>query len=414
MFKKLSIRQRSIFLMACGQAIGFLFTPVLSRLYAPSDFGAFLIFTNIFSILNISITLRYEQAILYEKNSKSTQDIFSLSCFCSIVLLAFATPLLFLFHPFDKFSNHVGFIILLLITSAFFSASQKIFMMLLTKWRNFKSISNINFLKPGLVGFIQVMIGLLSVGFLPLAIGHTLAYLTLLSATLYFDARLIKYVARFKISPNLVETAHKFKDYPIFNMSQNVVYVISEAAIPFLIVAKYGLAAGGIYWFASKVTTVPSQVLVESVRPMVYKQVSSCMLHGNKILNTLLKNSVLLSIPFLFFSLVLYFFGSFIFNSVFGAKWDNGGILASILLISSAVNAAIVPFIATLPVIKRQHHFLIVEVVCLVVKSLSFLLFSRYLNLEQVLLTSVAFSAAIYLIFMISIIYKLKQMKYEK
>ena len=78
---------------AAAQAIGFALTPVISRLYSPSDFGVFGSFDAVLTVIAAGVTLDYSQAVMLPKEKKDAINLFMLSCasaviFCIISLAA--------------------------------------------------------------------------------------------------------------------------------------------------------------------------------------------------------------------------------------------------------------------------------------------------------------------------------------
>jgi O-antigen/teichoic acid export membrane protein len=61
-----------------GQAIGFLFTPILSRLFAPDAYGTFSVFRTIVSLVCVIACLRYQLAILLPEKDEDAAHLFML------------------------------------------------------------------------------------------------------------------------------------------------------------------------------------------------------------------------------------------------------------------------------------------------------------------------------------------------
>ena len=75
---------KSVFLLAGGTAIGqaiYVFvTPILSRLYSPSDFGVLAIYAALLSILGTFTSLSYHLAIPLPEEDASAINLLVLSC----------------------------------------------------------------------------------------------------------------------------------------------------------------------------------------------------------------------------------------------------------------------------------------------------------------------------------------------
>ena len=65
---------------AAAQAIGFALSPVISRLYTPSDFGVFGSFGAVSGVIAAGVTLEYTQAIMLPKSREDAINLFVVSC----------------------------------------------------------------------------------------------------------------------------------------------------------------------------------------------------------------------------------------------------------------------------------------------------------------------------------------------
>lgn len=81
-----------------AQAIGLLVYPVLTRLYAPDDFGLLNLFLSIGGILALLATAEYQYAIVLPKDDKKAQSIMQVGIFISLIV----TMLVLLSVPFSR------------------------------------------------------------------------------------------------------------------------------------------------------------------------------------------------------------------------------------------------------------------------------------------------------------------------
>src|ERR1700722_8176614 len=77
---------RSASILAGGtmmaQAIAIASSPVLTRLYKPSDFGALQIFISVLGLVLVAATGRYDVAILLPEDEQSSIDLLGLAILC--------------------------------------------------------------------------------------------------------------------------------------------------------------------------------------------------------------------------------------------------------------------------------------------------------------------------------------------
>ena len=70
---------------AAAQAIGFALSPVISRLYTPSDFGVFGSFMAVSGVIAAGATLEYPQAIMLPRSHEDAINLFVVSCLTTAV-----------------------------------------------------------------------------------------------------------------------------------------------------------------------------------------------------------------------------------------------------------------------------------------------------------------------------------------
>ena len=64
-----------------AQGITIAISPILSRIYSPSDFGIFAAFSSVIAMISLIIGGRYEVAILLPKKDEDAANLFALSVF---------------------------------------------------------------------------------------------------------------------------------------------------------------------------------------------------------------------------------------------------------------------------------------------------------------------------------------------
>ena len=73
---------------ALAQLILLLVSPILTRIYSPSDFGDLAIFLSILSVISVFVCGRYELAIVLPKNVEEAINVLGLSFFLTVLRLS--------------------------------------------------------------------------------------------------------------------------------------------------------------------------------------------------------------------------------------------------------------------------------------------------------------------------------------
>src|SRR5207248_6310135 len=69
-----------------AQAVGFALTPVISRLFSPTDFGLFGSFNAVAAVIGAVVTLEYTQSIMLPKDKRDAMLLFFVSCVATCVV----------------------------------------------------------------------------------------------------------------------------------------------------------------------------------------------------------------------------------------------------------------------------------------------------------------------------------------
>jgi len=81
-----------------AQALPILFSPILTRIYTPEDFGLLAVFMSLTSIFGTIANARYEMAVLLPKKETEAINIVSLGTIISTSLSIFLLVFLLFFH----------------------------------------------------------------------------------------------------------------------------------------------------------------------------------------------------------------------------------------------------------------------------------------------------------------------------
>ena len=324
-----------------AQAITILFSPVLTRIFTPEEFGIFYLFSSIADILVIFATGRYELAILIpEDETEAANTVWSagfLATIFSFLLLIFIyffnlkiglwlrepqiSPWLYLLPPFIFIRG---------------------WMVSLHYWHNrhkrFKVITGSRIAESSTNVGTRIGLGVLNFGTGGLIIGTLLGRLaTLLTYFIYFiknDKKNFPKPQKASIKKQL----QRFKNFPK-NMVPASFFNASATQLPnILINFFYTATVVGHYGFMNRIVRTPLSVVGRSFEE-VFKQKASEELqqvgHCKNIFYKTLKRLFAIAIlPFILF----YFIAPTVFQIVFGEEWRIAGEYAQIFTIPLFLN----------------------------------------------------------------------------
>ena len=328
-----------------AQLIFILFSPLLSRLYSPHEFGMYALFMSILNPLSIIATGRYEQAIVLPESDKDAISIYSITNLISviisslliIILIFFGDKLVHLLKA-EQLGNWLYMIPVSLILLTFSQSSTFWFI----RKKTFKasavnkiSQSSFNIMCSVPMGFLHVNKGLI--------IGDVAGKFVLALVSVYqsvksgLNFRLLKLQC---IIDNLI----RFRKFPLYNAIPSLLVTLS-LSIPIFYINSYfsGSDTGfvnqtrlALFVPLSLISAAISQVLLNRFSEK-RKAGSSITREFKKILGYIITVGVLVL-------LAILAGGRTLFSLVFGNEWAIAGEYAKILVFSYIIQFIVSPF----------------------------------------------------------------------
>ena len=358
-----------------SQIISIVFSPLLSRIYTPIDFGLLHIFLSFISILTIIATLKFEMAIPLPSDDKIAIHL----VISSIIFITFFTLIiginLYIFKPFlikifdlQQIANHLYLIPL----GTFFAA----FYLILNYWairkKKFNTISKTK-IKQGALGIvIQIGLGLIGLKPLGLLIGsifkRAAGFYELLKIVLQ-DKKLLK--ENFNLE-KIISSIKRYKKFPLVS-SQSALINTVGLNLPILLFANfYGSEKVGFFSLVLMVVNIPLTTIGISLSQVFISETSELINKDKKQLKKLyyriVKNLFLIGfIP----CLVLLIWSPKLFPVIFGEKWIISGEIAQILAIMFLIQFTVVPTSQMLTILEKQEIQFIWDLLRLITVYLS-------------------------------------------
>lgn len=353
---------------ALANLITLFFTPILTRIYGPEEYGYLSVFSSIVYTITPAISLTFPIAIVVAKSASEAIKLAKLAFGTLLLLCTLLATLFFIFESpildtlnLGKLTGY-GFLIPLcvLISGSFY---------ILEQWnirtKAFKTIAISLTLRTSFIGTSQTLLGMLS----PKAIILVTLYTVGLAGQtifLYLRSR------RSSITKGATESyrslIRRYKEYPIYRAPQIVLNSIAFSAPVLFMSASFGTAAAGLYALAFNMLLVPVTLLGKSFGDVFFSEIAGKYQSGealSPILKQAHRNLLLVGIvPFGLVALT----GPQLFSLAFGQEWSVSGVYAQWIapwLLTVLVSR---PSVACIPVLGLQRFMLIHEAVLLVLK----------------------------------------------
>jgi len=344
-----------------AQAIPIAISPILTRIYSPTDFGLLALFLAILSLFSVGINARYESAVMLPRKDEDAINIFALGIIINMTLSVALFIVVFLFNTSitellgdERISIWLYFIPLTL----FFTGLFNILNSYNNRQKYYRDIADATIIKSMVMAVVQVGLGLVKSGASGLISGQILsqffANMRLLK-NIISDRRLLDSIHWLKI----VALARKYKKFPKFSLPSALANVLSGHLSNILISIFYSVTTLGLYSIVQRILGIPSALMGQSIGQVYYeKGMEEKKNSGDvKVLFMFtLKRLILLGFPAF---LILFFIAEELFAFVFGEEWRVAGQYAQIVIPMFFVRFVV----ATLSVTYDMFGFLKTELI---------------------------------------------------
>lgn len=366
-----------------AQAIPIAISPLLTRIYAPEDFGVYSIFIAITSILGSLATGRYELAIVLPEKEEDAINLLALSIiittmvslFLSIMILFFKDQL-FLYLGNDNLKEWIFIVPVSIFLTGFYNALNYYNV----RNKKYKDISNAVIIKAVSISSIQLSLGLLKSGAAGLITGQLVSQFfgnSALIRNLLADKGQLSTISKNKIT----KLALKYKKFPQFSLWAGLLNSLSVHLTNILISSYFSIATLGLYAFVQRILGTPSALIGNSFGQVFLQAATKEKQESGKAINTfklMFKKLIIIGLPTF---IILFIVVEDLFALIFGEPWRLAGEYAQILSVLFAVTFISSPFSMIMTVFEKQKQALLINTI-LLFSSIGILLISFQLGLN--------------------------------
>jgi len=360
-----------------SQVIPLVITPILTRLYTPSDFGIFATFLSLVTIVSLISNGRYNLAItLPKKLNKATELV--IVCLIGVVATSLFSLLLFLSFRTDILNwlsltgkDSLAFLIPI---GIFIVASIESVYYWLLRRRDYKFLSRNFIIQTGVTTLLKLGFAFLYWGWFGLVLAYILgALLSLILLTLKFLKESdFTNVVKGLNKKDLLNTAKEYRDFPLLSMPADGINSFANQLPNILLNSLFGSSIAGFYSMTHRVLGLPVS-FISSAMTDVYRERASADFRekgdSRKIFMATLKYLTLFSIPIFVF---LFLFAPTIVPFLLGDQWAEVGEYIRILTPLFLFRFIASPLSSTLYINKKQKHLLLWQIGLLVCTVASF------------------------------------------
>ena len=322
-----------------AQAIPFLATPILTRLYTQDDFGRYTSFFAIATILAVVAGGRYYLAIVLPRERQEAIRLVGLSNYLTVIYAVVLTLVLLILKELEivKSPEVVYFVPLYVlfygiwVTLINFSIREKSF--------RINAASKV-FQSAGYV-ISAIALGFFNFTIYGLIFGKVVGTL---GSGIYLFRKLRPNSMWMKWS-DFRSVAIKYIDYPKFSVAPALLNTLSAQALILVLSKFYSSEDLGYYGLTFMVLSAPLGLIGTSFRDVFYQRITELIQKEEYGASFLFfkKSAIFLFLIGGVIAVILFFFGPFLFGIVFGNEWIRSGEFASILAFSFLVKIVASP-----------------------------------------------------------------------
>jgi len=361
---------------ALAQAILFVISPIVTRLYAPEDFGGFGVILGMGALMASVGSGRLEHAVPVAARSVQAMQVAMLG-----MLFAFSASLLCAVAVFTIW--RMGFVVdsdwqefpLLAIPIIMFSlAFFQLINALLLRQKAYRSVGRNKICQGGVTGGLQLLLGVAGLGAAGLIWAQAFGYL----AGGWNGARRLLVHAAVVVRVHglqVRETFGRFRRFPLV-LAPSALFNQAAQQLPVLALGYvYGLYEAGLYALVTRICGAPLGLLGQAVAQVYASEFRVYVSDGGRVLARnylamLLRLSVLGIVIVAAMVLILSLWGTWLF----GARWANIGTVSMLLAPMLITDFATTPLSMTLGYLSRERAQLIWDIARLISIVLVFVL----------------------------------------
>lgn len=322
-----------------AQALPFLATPLLTRLFSEEDFALYTSFFAVASIFAVAVGGKYHLAIVLPKEKGDANKIFVLSIYLTVAYAMALALILPWFHRF--FPENLN-------TVLYYVPLYVLFFGIWSSYIN-TSIRHKTFVANAISKVLQAVgyiVTALALGFSKImAFGLVIAKIVGTVVSWVFLSQ--KSTSHFKFFrwSDLKGVATTYIDYPKYGIWPAFLNTISLQALILILTKFYSTDDLGYYGLTFMVLSAPLGLIGVSFKDVFYQKMADLMNHGrnSEALLFFRKSSLALFLMGLPVGIILFLWGEPLFGFVFGDKWGRSGEFASILALSFVVKLVVSP-----------------------------------------------------------------------
>lgn len=364
-----------------GQVIIVGVSPLLTRIYLPSQLGAFTLVLTLVTLFTPIVNGRYDISIVVAENEKEANSLVIVGVLISVIVSLLIGLGIFVYSIISPTTfQDVGIWLYLVIPMLIIVGITNVLLSYNNRHSQYKLIASVNLIRSFVQATTQVIFGLLGFGTPGLIISQLISLSFAIKKQAKYASKHINNINKITRN-NCLDVIKKFKNQPLYSAPALFINSFSNSILIFMITYLYGIKEVGYYAIAYRVLGLPITVITANVARIFYERAHQEMKSNGNFYNIFKKTALLLfaiSVPFF---LLLAFTPTYLYELVFGNEWGRVGVFVAILTPMYAIKFIVSSLSLSLVIGNKQKVELLLQI-GFIVNSIIAFGFSKIMKLE--------------------------------
>jgi O-antigen/teichoic acid export membrane protein len=333
-------------------------SPVLTRLFSPTEFGAYSAVLAVLAILSVFACLAYDRAVPLPLTDEEAANILML---CLIITLAVSGALALILIPLGpivldavgapSLRGYGWFLVLGVLGDGLASA--------LLGWavrmKAYGDIATNRVLERSSMVIAQLGLGFAGWGAVGLLVGAILSSFVSFARLATIAWRGHRAALERITSAGVRAAARRYRRFPLLSAPAHLINVLGLQAPLLLMVALFGAAVGGQFALAHRVLALPISLIAQSLSQTFTGEAAHVAREDRRLIAPLyVRTTRALAMWTIGPAVLAAIAAPFLFGLVFGPEWSEAGVFAALLTPMYWMQLLTTPTHGALTVLERQ------------------------------------------------------------
>lgn len=313
---------------ALAQIIPLIITPILTRIYTPSDYGVLASFVAFTSLCAVVATLRYDTAILLPADEDNAMALTILCGLCVLCVAVVVALFILIFHnPVLQILKNpaIATWVYLVPLSVIFIGWSSAVNYWLNRHKQYRKLAINRVIVALIAATANLAFGFAGFGYagliLTVIIGQLLSLFILL-AWAWHDLR--DGLKRMEWAA-LTQVAISYRKFPLFSLPSDAVNTLSQQLPVLMLHRFFGANVVGYFSFSQKILGMPLSLLSQSISEVFRQRASADYSKLGNCKDIFNKTSKMLTAVSIVPLIIIFIFAPIIFRILFGEAWEQAG-----------------------------------------------------------------------------------------